>query len=660
MERRASRGASLALAALLALGAVALLVSALLPSPRAWGAGDLLAFTAVESVRGEPLEAMASQAPAVAAPPAHGWVPVTLPDAWSDRWPTHDGVVWYLLRFTLPPDIPAEREFALALDAMNMAGAVWLDGQLLWRDERLAEPGLTRAWNQPRFVRLGALRAPGPGRAQAGDEHTLLVRITGYAPYVGGLSEVWLGAADPVQRLHAQAQWWRVGLQQVSLGVNVAMALLFLMLWICWPRERLYGWFALTALAWSAGCYNQVATGVWPLRTVPQWQFAMAALLLLFAGSYLVFVFRFAGRRHVRCEAALACTLGAAVLAGILAMGRYPQALPAVRMATLLAGLLLFMLAVAYVLQHALRTRSPSSIALALAVVIALAGGLHDMAALLAWIDDTRYYAVVCSTFSLVSMAFLLAWRLRSAFEREAYFNAELREKVEGARAELTAALARQRALELANARQAERIGMVRDLHDGLGGTLVHAAACWGEAPQVPVPAPQALAVLAQISDDLRLIIDTTAHVPQGDLQALLAAPRRRLMSRLQAAGIDARWHAEGLDGVRLEGARALNLLRLLQEAVTNAIRHSGARRVGISVLRRGACLQVCVQDDGRGFDATRAGAQGMGLANMRQRAIALEAVLQLETAPGQGCRVAVDVAWQAADPPVPPVPSGD
>lgn len=109
----------------------------------------------------------------------------------------------------------------------------------------------------------------------------------------------------------------------------------------------------------------------------------------------------------------------------------------------------------------------------------------------------------------------------------------------------------------------------------------------------------------------------------------------------------------ESLGELRLGPARSLDLLRLLQEALTNVVKHSGASRVDVTVRYVDAQLHVDVRDNGRGFDPTRPHLDregGVGLVSLRQRAARLGSELALETALGSG--LALTLAFD-------PTPSG-
>jgi signal transduction histidine kinase len=94
-----------------------------------------------------------------------------------------------------------------------------------------------------------------------------------------------------------------------------------------------------------------------------------------------------------------------------------------------------------------------------------------------------------------------------------------------------------------------------------------------------------------------------------------------------------------------LEGRAEHEVFRIVQEALTNAVRHSHAARVTVSVAN-GDRLAVVVQDDGLGFepDARKLRGKRLGLTSMRDRASALGGRLTIDSAPGGGSTVRLEV----------------
>src|SRR5690606_32596452 len=86
--------------------------------------------------------------------------------------------------------------------------------------------------------------------------------------------------------------------------------------------------------------------------------------------------------------------------------------------------------------------------------------------------------------------------------------------------------------------------------------------------------------------------------------------------------------------GATLAPTQALNLFRIAQEAVQNAVKHAGARTIRITVGAVDGALALCVRDDGT-FKPPEAGHEGIGLGSMRKRAAEIGATLDLTTDAG-------------------------
>lgn len=565
-----------------------------------------------------------------AAPPATGWTPVTLPDSWATRWPGFDGVVWYRLTWQQPEQAPGRvREMGLLLHYLNMAGEVSLNGTPIARDEHLVEP-LTRAWNTPRHWLLA------PPLLRAGT-NTLLVRVSGLAAYQAGLGPVVLGTPAATQAGFERERLVRRDLQMLGLAVSAAVSAFFAAWWGLRRRETAYGWFAAMSVLWLLFAYNQIATSPWPFATNHGWQALNTSLLLVFSVSYLVFVLRYCERRMPRLE-------GAALLvaaAGVLDLWLAPLAhLAAHRAVWTLAGGLTVIVVNSAAIVYAWRHRGSPVRSIAPFMALSAATGAHDLLVFTQVIDSNIYYTNMSSYVLLLGMAMAQAARFAQSLRRIENFNTELIEEVSAAKAELAATLAQQHALELAHARIGERVNLVSDLHDGLGGMLLGSIATLERQPGT-LGAPELLAMLRQLRDDLRLIIDATGRDDGARaLGELLAPMRHRSAQLLDANGIDCRWQVSDIDTLELPPSQSLDLMRFLQEALTNVLKHSGGRRVEVRVARAGAELRLSVRDDGRGFSvedgaAAATGTGGAGLRNLRARARRLGAELQLQSRPG-------------------------
>ena len=134
--------------------------------------------------------------------------------------------------------------------------------------------------------------------------------------------------------------------------------------------------------------------------------------------------------------------------------------------------------------------------------------------------------------------------------------------------------------------------------------------------------------------DDMRIVIDSL-DPRTTDLTTSLGKLRARLESSLKRNNIVLRWQIEDVPGLDdFPPEQTLHLLRVIQEAATNAMRHANAREVSIEIHATGAhaeLLFVGIRDDGCGF-RTGAAHQGRGIRNIESRADELGAELRFES----------------------------
>jgi signal transduction histidine kinase len=554
-------------------------------------------------------------------PPHEGWERVVLPDSWAQRWPGFDGVVWYRLAWDQPAPLAPT---GLRLEYLNMAGEVRLNGSVIWRDASLVEP-LSRSWNMPRYWLLA------PPLLREG-RNELMVRVSGLAAYQPGLGPVWRGAPGPVQAAHERDLRERRDFKLTSLALNLALGSFFILLWLLRRSEVAFGWYGLHTLLWILFAYNQVATSPWPFRDTHLYQAVDTCLLVLYSSAFMMFVLRFCGRRYPRAERAMWLLASAACVA---LLATPPGGIEAVRGLVTLAAALQAMLACVILVLLAWRGDRIEPRILSVAAVFYVLAGAHDLLVFFQLVDSNFYYTDITALLTTIAIATVLGWGYTRSLRRIENFNVELGQEVAQARSELGARLQQQHALEVSHARIGERLNLVRDLHDGLGGTLAGSIAAVEHSPDA-LSAPRLLAVLKEVRDDLRLVIDASAHAQDGEhLLADQIVPLRHRMSRLlDAHGIACDWDLVGLDGLRLGPSQTLDLLRLLQEALGNVLKHSGANRVEVRLAWQPPCLRIEVRDDGCGF--TPDTARGAGMPSMEARARRLGGALRVESVPGR------------------------
>ncbi|QII85042.1 histidine kinase [Bordetella hinzii] len=540
------------------------------------------------------------------------WQAVALPDDWQARWPDYQGSVWY--RVDWSPRCAGRQPLGLVLPSVNLAGEVYSNDELIWRDASLAEP-LSRSWNMPRFWIL-----PSSSLRETGN--TLWVRVVGRADLGAGLGPVHIGQAQAMQALRDRLAWRHRSLYALNLIVSLTVGGLFFCIWLARRSQRDYGWYAFMALCWSAFVANVLLTSPWPFGDSASLARANLMALVLYVAGFCMFIWRFGGQSLPRLERAL-WGLSVALLA-LLALAPDSHLRPA-----LLAGLIvpagIFFLNCLQFPLRAWRTRDPDHAVMALCLLVFFAAGLHDFLMTFKLIRGELSYTAFTSIVAMVSMAAVLGMRIARNISRVERFNLELAESVRQARAELRTSLALEHALALANARLQDRLQLAHDLHDGPGGSLVRMMALVEQADE-PLRNQEVLAILKHIRDDLRQAIDSGAGegMPVPDTPGAWIAPlRHRFTVLFDALGIDVHWEIAPAWPRPPEARQCLALARLLEESLTNVVKHSGARQVRVALRQSSPSgLSLQIEDDGVGFDveAVRQSGVSVGMRSMQAR----------------------------------------
>ena len=180
-----------------------------------------------------------------------------------------------------------------------------------------------------------------------------------------------------------------------------------------------------------------------------------------------------------------------------------------------------------------------------------------------------------------------------------------------------------------------ERQRIMRDMHDGIGGQLVMLI---GQAEGGHLSADSLPLELRRSLQDLRLMIDSLDDAC-ADLGVALAMLRQRLQEGLACTGLQTHWHPAQLpDLAPVPPDVVLQVLRIIQEAIVNVVKHAKASRLWVSADWQQGWLGIRVQDNGIGLPEQPV--PGRGLASMAQRAQKIGGEWQCQRAPEGGCRV--------------------
>lgn len=206
-------------------------------------------------------------------------------------------------------------------------------------------------------------------------------------------------------------------------------------------------------------------------------------------------------------------------------------------------------------------------------------------------------------------------------------------------------------AMRLAEVEEDERCRLARELHDRVGQNLT-ALGINLNVLGSQLPPETAARMGARLADCLTLVEETTGHIRDVmaelrpavlDDYGLLAALHWYGQRFSQRTGLAVAVQGEELTP-RLPPAVETALFRIAQEALTNVARHAQASQVTVTLERVDGGIRLVIADDGVGFDPAVRRRGGWGLMTMRERAEAVGGRLRLDSAPGKGTRVVVEV----------------
>jgi signal transduction histidine kinase len=198
---------------------------------------------------------------------------------------------------------------------------------------------------------------------------------------------------------------------------------------------------------------------------------------------------------------------------------------------------------------------------------------------------------------------------------------------------------------KLETAKEEERRFIARELHDDLGQSLTVLKLGLKSGKTTPFSDPVRIvdALIVKVRE-----LSRTLRPALLDEVGLTPALSAYLEEQSTISGVSMELDPQGFEG-RLPGDLEIACFRLVQEAVTNALRHADAKHLKVHLERGFDALELRVEDDGRGFDGlstlVRAALEGhVGVIGMRERVRSLGGAFQIFSKPGEGTRIEVSI----------------
>jgi signal transduction histidine kinase len=576
-------------------------------------------------------------APAGAAPAR-----VDLPHDWRRTHPRATRA-----RYTFEVRIPAvpETGLDLYLPSTDTSTRVVVNGSVV----EAGQPFVTldsHLWHVPLYAAVPpALWRAGPNE--------IALEVTPRRAGEAYLAPLHVGPRAALRPAYELRRFLQVTGIQILVVAMVAFALFMGLLWLLRRKEEAALWFAASLLVVAVGFWNLLTIQVWVAK--PEWNWVGVAVPGWLLATLTLFAERLAGVRRPAPERALfaAVIAGTAFFAATAGSPAYHALRPAWGACVLAAGVYPAWLT----LRRAALEPSAETALLASAALVLFVAATHDVAVANGALPLEHDLAIAWAVVVGVTFAAgVFVRRFIRALDTSEALTAELEQRVAEKRAQLERNYRRLRALEQERAVANERERMVADLHDGLGGQLVSTLAMlrMGDAR----PAELEAAVQAAL-DDMRLLI-VSMGPEERDLGDALNGLRARLAPRIARAGTAVDWEVASVPTPEGFGPeRTLQVLRIVQEAVANVLKHAraGALRVRAGVEDADGRKTVCltIDDDGCGFRGP--GGEGRGLANMRNRAEKIGGTLEIRSNP-EGTSVRLALPLEGARAPLAPAGS--
>jgi len=547
-----------------------------------------------------------------------GWREVALPFTFArqvilDTDAPHVATRWF--RVQVPDRDGAADTASFYLKRWHTAGqlAVYADGRLVYRS--VGSP----AWH---LFRHPGLLVPLTRTSSEPAPREILVRLDSVKGAGGGLSSFYVGSAHELLSMYTVREWFEYQLPFMSSAAFLAVGLFCLCVWLWRRTEPLYVLLAGFSLLQVVRRWH-FHTGLEALPVSDAWfgwitVNALAWQIVIMHG----FLEQLHGRAMPRLTYALVALTSLFTLF-TLPLGPLP-ALVLLRPAFQVLQMSLVTIVLVAGLWHSVRVRSWDGLLLCATIVVALVVGIYDWVLAqhllpLEWFYFTPYAAAV----HLIAFMYIMLRRYVRAIGEVETVNASLAQRLAAREAELAQSYDKLRAVEQRQVLHEERQRLMQDMHDGLGSSLTSAIRSVERGALTDADVAQ---LLADCMDDLKLAIDSMEQV-EPDLLLLLATLRFRLEPRIEGAGLALRWDVRPIPPLPwLDPSTALHVLRILQEAITNILRHTRATEIRVSIGPANGGVQVSIEDNGQGFDVARAQAEGAGrgLRNQLRRAEAV------------------------------------
>lgn len=482
-----------------------------------------------------------------------------------------------------------------------------------------------------------------PKPAMTLENNTLELVLTTPARHFFRLNEFYIGELSELKPAWALNQWLSVDVVMLSVGVNVVLGLLSLLVFLQGGRNPLFGWF----------------TGIVVFSTLRSlfflWQdpnFELLRQLFYYSGSLGALASVLAFSRYLSSGEKPRGNFWLLVLAGIstLTILYFIQQDPysgnivadeAVRIVAVIVGIAT-MISLGRYFSHAWHPVKAWVISLFMAAFILV---LHDVIPQVFLQPVEIQMSGLAPLFVVIAFCLIAGQRFSEALTLARNYQVQLTKEVQNKEKQL-----RRSFEDLSQSLQqqsvlAERERIMRDVHDGVGGRLsgLLMFAKRNKSDRVIVKH------LEESLHDLHAIINALDGELENNLRIALANFEARVRPWLDEQGLILVWQIKHCDSISADSPWLLNVYRILQEALNNVVQHAQATEVIVKIEAQNNCVEVTVIDNGCGISGEPG--FGHGLKNIRHRVQQVDGQFELvAVSNGFGLRLSLPLSHKHGD----------
>ncbi len=532
------------------------------------------------------------------------WQPIQLPDIWKINHPRADGIGWYRLQFDYPALQP-KAVYGVYLSRLSLNAEAYLNGQAIGSGGSFIEP-VARHWNRPLLFAI-------PPSLLKKTNNTLWVRVIAPPHSQAMLSPPQIDVLQQLQPRFDEAVFVRITLNQTASLLIIGIGLLMLSLWWRRKQDTAYGLFGLAAFVWAIQSLNFYIIHA-PLKT-PLWEIFVNASFQAIASLWLISLLDFVGIRIQRFKRLL---WGMLLLSPITLLAVPDAYFTFMTDCWHLMTMVFVLYGLGLLARAGFIARNQDARILLMTLSVILLFAFHDwlihtnLPMINQWVSGDEYLMQFSAPVLFLIVGLMMTSRYVGALNSYEQLNRELEQRVISKHRELDQNFAQLQTMLKEQATLEERERIYQDLHDDLGAkllTLVYRA-------QNPNNAELARSAL----QDLRDVVSRagTESVP---LTYAMADYRVECEKRLSDVHIRLQWDNQvDDDHLHLTQPQALNLGRIIREAISNVIRHAQASEVVVKMRATQQHLSLVIADNGIGLPAGYDQSKGRGLINIQKR----------------------------------------